>query len=143
MEADERKSVMSCSIDFDEDQLRQPASEHLWLLYLSNQELYRLSWNFDSSQVKLSFDSLRRKRLQVKRCGVYPVYVDGNISESDGFVVEPNTDVAITSEESTTEYDEPEGEEEEEARRRERSRLNSLLIRLVFLILIGYFKFFK
>lgn len=97
MEADERKSFSSCGIDFDEDQLGEPAPDHLWLFYLSNQKLRDLGWNFDSNQVKLSFDSLGGERLELKSCGVHPVYVNG-------FMVESKMDVA-TSEESTTEYD--------------------------------------
>ncbi|KAJ4717283.1 Disease resistance protein [Melia azedarach] len=75
MTADQRESKFSYFTEFD-NELAQPMSDHLWLLYLSNQELKSRNWNFKSDHVELSFRSFRGRGLKVKRCGVHPIYVD-------------------------------------------------------------------
>ncbi|KAJ4705482.1 NBS-like putative resistance protein [Melia azedarach] len=56
----------------------QAVSDHLYVVYLSNGFLRRCRWNFESNHVELYFEPLDflSTGLEVKRCGVHPVYVD-------------------------------------------------------------------
>ncbi|KAJ4713864.1 TMV resistance protein N-like [Melia azedarach] len=72
----DKRHYCGLTFDFDE-QLGQPVSNHLWLQYLSTQELQRFSlWNHEFNHVEISFAAKRGPGLEVKSCGVHPVYVD-------------------------------------------------------------------
>ncbi|KAJ4705484.1 TMV resistance protein like [Melia azedarach] len=52
--------------------------DHLWVFYLSNPSSCEAGWNFESNHVELSFglNPFLDTGLEVKKCGVHPVYVD-------------------------------------------------------------------
>ncbi|KAJ4717259.1 putative Disease resistance protein [Melia azedarach] len=75
MTADQRESTVSYFTHFYNES-GQPMSDHLWLLYFSNQALKSSNWNFKSDHVELSFRTVLGRGLKVKRCGVHPIYVD-------------------------------------------------------------------
>ncbi|KAH9782091.1 ADP-ribosyl cyclase/cyclic ADP-ribose hydrolase [Citrus sinensis] len=68
-----KDSYISSYIDFRE-KFGQAGSDHIWLLYLSREEGYLRTWNFESQDFVLSFQSDSGPGLEVKRCGFHPVY---------------------------------------------------------------------
>ncbi|KAJ4705485.1 Disease resistance protein [Melia azedarach] len=70
-------TVSGLCITFIEE-LGQAVSDHLWLFYLPIGMLCEHGWNFGSNHVELFFwsRSTSGAELEVKRCGVHPVYVD-------------------------------------------------------------------
>ncbi|KAH9725779.1 ADP-ribosyl cyclase/cyclic ADP-ribose hydrolase [Citrus sinensis] len=67
-----KDSYISSYIDFRE-RFGQAGSDHIWLLYLSREEGYLRTWNFESQDFVLSFQSDSGPGLEVKRCGFHPV----------------------------------------------------------------------
>ena len=68
-----KDSYISSYIDFRE-KFGQAGSDNIWLLYLSREEGYLRTWNFESQDFVLSFQSDSGPGLEVKRCGFHPVY---------------------------------------------------------------------
>ncbi|KAH9725673.1 ADP-ribosyl cyclase/cyclic ADP-ribose hydrolase [Citrus sinensis] len=110
------------------DKFGQAGSDHLWLLYLSRQTCYdiRLPLEsnlepFESNHVNVSFEPWLGQGLEVKMCGLHPVYMDEveeldqttnqpsrftvyNLNEFDQHFVGSKMIVATTSKRSLTEY---------------------------------------
>ncbi|KAJ4721637.1 TMV resistance protein N-like [Melia azedarach] len=53
------------------EELVQGVSDHLWLFYLSNQQLSRSHWQFESNDIELAFqpNCYSCPEVEVKRCG--------------------------------------------------------------------------
>ncbi|KAJ4705489.1 TMV resistance protein N-like [Melia azedarach] len=72
--------ILTCTfhvVDFNEE-LGQAVSDHLCISYYPCQRLYQFGWNFEANHVELSFRPYVHSGpgLEVKACGVHPVYVD-------------------------------------------------------------------
>ncbi|XP_031271485.1 uncharacterized protein LOC116129856 isoform X2 [Pistacia vera] len=73
LKADEKPSSTSHFIYF-EDKFGEAVSGHLWLLYLSCHEYFDLEWHNEYKHIEFLFSSHWGAGLEVKRCGVCPIY---------------------------------------------------------------------
>ncbi|XP_031271618.1 TMV resistance protein N-like isoform X1 [Pistacia vera] len=73
LKADEKPSSTSHFIYF-EDKFGKAVSGHLWLLYLSRHEYLDLEWHNEYKHIEFLFSSQWVAGLEVKRCGVCPIY---------------------------------------------------------------------